>query len=73
MAMFTVRLRNRETRSWGNGEEVTAATALDAAQDLAGEPLREGRGDRQDLRARVWPMPFDSQPDIHFFVKSDVE
>ena len=70
MAMFIVRLRNRETRSWGNEETVTADSALDAAQSVAGEPLRQGGGDRQALRARVWAMPYGTGPDIHFYVET---
>ena len=68
MDTYIVRLRSRETRSWGNEQEISAASALAAAQEAAGEPLRQGGGERQDLRARVWTMPFDSQPDEKFYV-----
>lgn len=64
---FVVQLRNKEARSWGNQTEIVAGSAKEAAELAAGSSLREGFGDRVDLRARVWPTPFGSRPDIPFY------
>ena len=65
---FVVKLRDSLTRSWGNEHEVVAASARDAAEQLAGgEHLLEGPGQRSDLRARVWMTPYGSTPDISFY------
>lgn len=65
---FVVKLRNLQTRSWGDQTEVSASSAQDAAEQMAGSPLVGGFGDRSDLRARVWAMPFGSKPDTAFYV-----
>jgi hypothetical protein len=65
--IFIVQLRNGETRTWGNQAEIGAVSAQKAAEQLAGRGLRPGPGDRMNLRARVWPMPFGSRPDIPFY------
>lgn len=67
MANFVVKLRNLESRSWGNEAEIDAGSAKEAAEQVAGEPLRAAVGVRADLRARVWPTPFGSQPEILFY------
>jgi hypothetical protein len=67
MTVFIVQLRNPVTRMWGNQAEVMAETAKEAAENLAGCELREGAGDRADLRARVWTVPFGSRPEIPFY------
>lgn len=64
---FVVKLRDCGTRMWGNQIEVLAASARDAAELVSGERLRGGSGDRANLRARVWTLPFGSAPDVHFF------
>ncbi len=64
---FVVQLRNKEARSWGNQTEIVAGSAKEAAEQASGSSLREGFGDRVDLRARVWPTPFGSRPDIPFY------
>lgn len=66
---FVVKLRAARTCSWGNETEIVAASALDAAQLVAGEPLFGGRGERANLRARVWQTPYGSVPDQLFYVK----
>lgn len=65
---FVVKLRNLQTRSWGDQTEVSASSAQDAAEQLAGDRLVGGFGDRSDLRARVWATPFGSKPDTAFYV-----
>jgi hypothetical protein len=65
---FVVKLRNATTRMWGNQIEVRAASAADAAEDVAGEHLVEGGGVRADLRASVWATPFGSTPCRMFYV-----
>lgn len=67
-SVFVVKLRNALTRSWGDQVEVVAASAHEAAERIAGEPLLGGVGERSNLRARVWPTPFGSMPDIPFYV-----
>ena len=67
MAKFIVQLRSYETRSWGNQAEVDAASATEAAEQAAGEPLLQGEGERGNLRARVWEMPFRTRPEIMFY------
>ncbi|WP_375461883.1 hypothetical protein [uncultured Enterovirga sp.] len=67
MTTFIVQLRSTETRSWGNQAEVQADSAAEAAEQEAGESLRQGAGVRSDLRARVWATPFGSQPEISFY------
>ena len=65
---FVVKLRDPLTRSWGNEQEVVAASVREAAEQLAGgEHLLEGPGERADLRARVWKMPYGSAPDLSFY------
>ena len=65
---FVVKLRDPLTRSWGNEHEVVAASAREAAEQLAGgEHLLEGPGERADLRARVWKTPYGSAPDLSFY------
>ena len=65
---FVVKLRNALTRSWGNEHEVIAASAREAAEQVAGgEHLLEGPGERSDLRARVWKTPYGSTPDLSFY------
>ena len=65
---FIVKLRDIETRSWGNQTEIVAASARDAAeQATGGEQLLEGPGERANLRARVWETPFGSAPDLSFY------
>ena len=64
---FVVKLRDPQTRSWGNEHEVVAASARDAAEQLAGEHLLEGPGERADLRARVWETPYGSAADLSFY------
>ena len=65
---FVVKLRDTLTCSWGNEHEVIAASAREAAEQLAGgEHLLEGPGERADLRARVWKMPYGSAPDLSFY------
>lgn len=66
-SVFAVKVRSQRTRSWGDLTEVMAVSAKVAAEQLVGSPLREGPGDRADLRARVWPTPFGTSPDIPFF------
>ena len=66
-ATFVVQLRNKEARSWGNQTEIVAGSAKEAAEQASGSSLREGFGERVDLRARVWPTPFGSRPDIPFY------
>jgi hypothetical protein len=65
---FVVKLRNPTTRMWGNQIEVRAASAADAAEDVAGEQLVESGGERADLRASVWATPFGSTPCRMFYV-----
>ena len=69
MATFIVQLRDIRERRWGNQSEVAAGSAKEAAEQVAGEPLHQGTGARAELRARVWPTPFGSQPDIPFYVE----
>jgi hypothetical protein len=64
---FIVQLRNGEARSWGNQAEVSAESPKQAAEQVAGGFLRSGPGERIHLRARVWPTPFGSSPDIPFY------
>lgn len=64
---FAVKVRDLTTRSWGDQTEVLAKSAKAAAEDVTGEALVEGPGERANLRARVWPIPFGSQPDIPFY------
>jgi hypothetical protein len=65
---FVVKLRDALTRSWGNEHEVIAASPREAAEQVAGgEHLLEGPGERADLRARVWMMPYGSTPDLSFY------
>src|SRR3954471_18219642 len=65
---FVVKLRDVLTRSWGNEHEVIAASAREAAEQVAGgEHLLEGPGQRADLRARVWMTPYGSTPDLSFY------
>jgi hypothetical protein len=67
---FVVKLRDPQTRSWGNEHEVVAASAQDAAEQLAGgEHLVEGPGERADLRARVWKTPYGSASDLSFYTR----
>ena len=68
--VFVVKVRNLESRSWGDQVEVKANSAKDAAESVSGESLIVGPGDRARLRARVWPTPFGSQPDIPFYASS---
>ena len=68
MPSFVVQLRDIQERRWGTHSEVAADSAKQAAEQVAGEPLHQGSGARADLRARVWPTPFGSQPDIPFYV-----
>lgn len=70
MTTFMVKLRDPATRSWGDQTELDAPSAQEAAETVAGVPLQAGPGVRAYLRARVWPAPFGSQPDIHFYVKA---
>lgn len=65
---FVVKLRNMESRIWGNQSEIVADTAIDAAEWAAGESLVSAIGDRTKLRARVWQTPFGSIPDVPFYV-----
>lgn len=71
MDTFIVKLRSLESRSWGNEMEISAETAKEAGERAAGEPLREAVGVRADLRARVWPTPHGSAPDILFYATRD--
>lgn len=71
MDTFIVKLRSLETRSWGNETEVVALSAKEAGEREAGEPLREAVGVRADLRARVWPTPHGSAPEIFFYSTRD--
>ena len=65
---FVVKLLDPLTRSWGNEHEVVAGSAQEAAEQLAaGEQLTEGPGERVNLRARVWKMPYGSTPDLSFY------
>ena len=64
---FIVQLRNGEARTWGNQAEISAMSAKQAAEQAAGGSLRAGPGERVHLRARVWPTPFGSRPDIPFY------
>ena len=66
MTVFIVQLRNPATRMWGNQAEVTSETARQAADDAAGCQLRTGAGSREELRARVWAVPFGSKPEMLF-------
>lgn len=68
MTVFIVQLRNPATKMWGNQAEITAENPKAAAESAAGCTLREGAGGRADLRARVWPVPFGTQPEIPFYV-----
>lgn len=70
---FVVKLRDMRTRSWGDQTEVVAASALAAAEGLAGEPLLAAPGERANLRARVWATPFGSQPDIAFYAVASTD
>ena len=70
MSLFVVKLRDLRTRSWGDQEELDAGSAHAAAEAVAGERLIAGPGERTNLRARVWPAPFGSQPDIPFYVEA---
>lgn len=72
MPTFVVKLRSLSSKSWGNEEEVEAASALEAAQKAAGEALRQGSGDRDRLRARVWTVPVGTQPDVQFYLDEAV-
>ena len=72
LVTFVVKLRNLQTRSWGDQTEVSASSAQDAAEQLAGDRLVGGFGDRSDLRARVWATPFGSKPDTAFYVDRSV-
>lgn len=68
-ATYLVKLRDPLTRSWGNEIEIVAASALDAAERVAGgERFVEGPGERANLRARVWKAPHGTSPDIPFYV-----
>ena len=64
MDIFIVQLRNAEARSWGNQTEISAGSAQEAAQQVAGRGLKPGPGAREDLRARVWPTPYGSRTGI---------
>ena len=70
MNTYIVQLRNGEARSWGNQAEVSAESAKEAAEQVAGRLLRSGPGEREYLRARVWSTPFGSSPDIPFYEAS---
>ena len=68
---FVVKLRDALTCSWGNEHEVIAASAREAAEQVAGgEHLLEGPGERADLRARVWKTPYGSAPDLSFYTEA---
>lgn len=68
LSTFIVKLRNSRTRSWGNETEVIAASAREAAEQLAGgERLLGAPGERANLRARVWKTPYGSFPDLWFY------
>jgi hypothetical protein len=67
MTVFIVQLRNPATRMWGNQAEVTADSPQQAADSAAGYPLHASGGTREDLRARVWELPFGSKPEMHFY------
>jgi hypothetical protein len=67
MDTFIVQLRNAQARSWGNQTQISAGSPQDAAQQVAGRGLQPGPGQRDDLRARVWPTPFGSRPGIPFY------
>lgn len=68
MGRFVVRLRDPGAGMWGNETEISADTARDAAEQVAGTFLVQGFGVRADLRARVWPTPVGSKPDIPFYL-----
>lgn len=68
MPTFIVKLRSLSTKSWGNQEEVEAGSALEAAQRVSGETLRQGAGERDRLRAKVWATPFGTQPEVQFYL-----
>ena len=70
MATFIVKLRDRQTKSWGNEEEIEAESALTAAEHAAGEALQQGGSDREALRARVWETPHNRSTGLHFYVKA---
>jgi hypothetical protein len=67
MSVFIVQLRNPATRMWGNQAEVTADTAQQAADSAAGYSLHASGGTREELRARVWEVPFGSKAEMHFY------
>ncbi len=67
MDTFIVQLRCAEARSWGNQTEISAESPQEAAQQVAGRSLQPGPGQREDLRARVWPTPFGSRTGIPFY------
>jgi hypothetical protein len=67
MTVFIVQLRNPETKMWGNQAEVTADSAQQAADEAAGCQLHAGGGSREDLRAKVWAVPFGSKPEMLFY------
>ena len=67
-AGFVVKLRDGATRSWGNETEVFAASAQDAAEIVAAQPLSSGPGSREHLRARVWKLPYGTVPEVHFYL-----
>lgn len=69
-SVFAVKVRSPRTKSWGDLTEVVAVSAKVAAEELVGSPLREGPGERADLRARVWATPFGTSPDIPFFTET---
>jgi hypothetical protein len=64
---FIVQLRNAESKSWGNQTEISAGSPREAAQQVAGRGLQPGPGERESLRARVWPTPFGSRTGIPFY------
>lgn len=68
MPTYIVKLRNLTSRSWGNQEEVEAASPLEAAQKASNETLREGSGKREWLRAKVWALPFDTSSSMNFYL-----
>lgn len=67
MDIFIVQLRNADAGSWGNQTEISAASPQEAAQQVAGRGLHPGPGQRENLRARVWPTPFGSRTGIPFY------
>lgn len=68
MPTYIVKLRSLSSRSWGNQEEVEAESPLEAAEKASNETLRQGSGERDRLRAKVWTPPFDTSAAMQFYV-----